>query len=272
MRAGPSPRRLAEPGEALNPVFSLRMFAALKMLTVYVVLGALAGVIGIPYSLLVGNVRLLYRVVILGIMPMGIRAAGIRVLVSGRENIPAGVSCIFLANHVSNLDPPIILPQIPPMTSVLLKQELMRIPMMGTAMRMGKFVPVERSKSREAARRSIDASTDALNSGLHMLVFAEGTRSKDGRLQPFKKGPFFLALHTGAPIIPVAISGTERMMRKGSLAINPGVARVQLLPAIDPKAFARREDLMRAVREAIAGALPEHMRPSESVTSSNDAS
>jgi 1-acyl-sn-glycerol-3-phosphate acyltransferase len=248
----------------LNPVFWVSMFAALKMLAVYVVLGAVAGVIGIPYSLLVGNVRRLYRIVILGIMPWGVRAAGIEVLVSGRENIPPGVSCIFLANHVSNLDPPIILPQIPPMTSVLLKQELMRIPMLGTAMRMGKFVPGERSKSREAAKRSMEAAADALGSGLHMLVFGEGTRSKDGRLQPFKKGPFFLAQHTGAPIIPVAISGTERMMRKGSLAITPGVAQVQMLPPIYPRDFAHRFDLMRAVHDAIAGALPEHMRPSES--------
>lgn len=237
------------------------MFAALKMLAVYVVLGALAGVIGIPYSLLVGNVRRLYRVVILGIMPLGVRAAGIKVVLTGRENVPPGVSCIFLANHVSNLDPPVLIPTIPPMTSVLLKQELMKIPMLGTAMRMGKFVPVERSKSREAAKRSILAAADALNSGLHMVVFAEGTRSKDGRLQTFKKGPFFLAEHTGAPIIPVVISGTERMMRKGSWAIAPGVARVQMLPPIDPKAFGSREELMSAVREAMVAALPEEMRP-----------
>jgi 1-acyl-sn-glycerol-3-phosphate acyltransferase len=237
------------------------MFASLKMLAVYVVLGALAGVIGIPYSLLIGDVRLLYRIVILGIMPLGVRAAGIQVIVTGRENVPAGVSCIFLANHVSNLDPPVIMPEIPPMTSVLLKQELMKIPLLGTAMRMGKFVPVERSNSREAAKRSIVAATHTLESGLHMLVFAEGTRSKDGRLQPFKKGPFFLAEHTGAPIVPVVISGTERMMRKGSWWITPGVARVQMLAPINPKAFSTREALMAAVREAMVAALPEEMRP-----------
>ena len=237
------------------------MLAALKMLTVYVVLGTLAGIIGIPYSLLVHNVSRLYRVVILGIVPLGVRAAGIKVVVTGREKVPAGVSCIFLANHVSNLDPPVIVSQIPPMTSVLLKEELMKIPLLGKAMRMGRFVPVERSNSREAAMRSMKASAEALHSGLHMLVFAEGTRSKDGRLQTFKKGPFFLAERTGAPIIPVVISGTERMMRKGSFAITPGVARVQMLAPIDAKAYPRRDDLMRAVREAIIAALPEHMRP-----------
>ena len=237
-----------------------RMLATLKMVTVYIVLGTLAGVIGIPYSIVVGNVRLLYRVVILGIVRMGVQAAGIRVEVTGRENVPAGVSCIFISNHVSNLDPPVILPEIPSMTSVLLKQELMRIPMLGTAMRMGKFVPVERSNSREAAKRSIDAAKAALDSGLHILVFAEGTRSADGHLGQFKKGPFFLAQQTGAPIIPVAISGTEQMMRKGSIAIHPGVARVQMLPPIYPGEFRSRDELMTAVRNAISDALPPQMR------------
>ena len=237
------------------------MFAALKMLSVYVVLGTLAGVIGIPYSLLVGNVRLLYRVVIRGIVRWGVQAAGIKVMVTGRENVPQGVSCIFLANHVSNLDPPVLLPEIPGMASVLLKQELTKIPLLGTARRMGKYVPVERTNSREAAKRSMMAAADALQSGLHMLVFAEGTRSKDGRLQPFKKGPFFLAEHTSAPIVPVAISGTQAMMRKGSWAVMPGVARVQMLPAIDPKKFESREELMAAVRAEILAVLPEEMRP-----------
>lgn len=241
------------------------MFAAVKMLSVYVVLGALTGMIGIPYSIAVGNVRRLYPAV-MRIMRAGLRAAGIRVQVTGQENVPAGVPCIFIANHVSNLDPPVVFPVIPPMTSVLLKQELMRIPLLGTAMRMGRFVPVERSNSREAAKRSVDAAKAVLANGLHLLVFAEGTRSKTGRLQPFKKGPFFLAQQTGAPIVPVAISGTERMMPPGSTAVKSGTARVQMLPAVDPKAFRTRDELMAAVHNAIAGALPEHMRPSDVVT------
>ena len=249
----------ASDGDAA-PVFSWKMFASLKLLVVFAVLGGVAGIVGIPYSLLVGDVRLLYRVV-MGIMRAGTRAAGIRVEVVGRENIPEGVSCIFLANHVSNLDPPILFPVIPPMASVLLKQELMRIPMLGTAMRMGKFVPVERNNTREGAKRSIDAAGEVLRSGMHLLVFPEGTRSADGRVQPFKKGPFFLAQQTGAPIIPVAISGTERMMRRGSARVHPGVATVQMLPPIDPKSFRSRDQLMAAVQSAIADALPEEMRP-----------
>jgi 1-acyl-sn-glycerol-3-phosphate acyltransferase len=94
-----------------------------------------------------------------------------------------------------------------------------------------------------------------------MLIFAEGTRSKDGRLAAFKRGPFYIAIETGAPIVPVAISGTQTIMRKGSFAIRPGVARIQMLPAIDPANYESRDELMRVVRDAIAEALPSEMKP-----------
>jgi 1-acyl-sn-glycerol-3-phosphate acyltransferase len=236
------------------------MFATFKMVFVYVVLGTLAGVIGIPYSLVEGSVKRLYRVV-MGILRAGVRAAGIRVEVSGLENVPAGVSCIFLSNHVSNLDPPVMFPALPGQSSVLLKKGLMRIPILGTAMRLGKFVPVDRGNRRDSAKASVEAAAVALKSGLNMLIFAEGTRSKDGRLANFKSGPFYLAMETGAPIVPVVISGTEKMMRKHSAAITPGVARIEFLAAIDPAGYATREDLMRAVRGEMVAALPEAMRP-----------
>jgi 1-acyl-sn-glycerol-3-phosphate acyltransferase len=236
------------------------MFSTLKLVFVYLTLGPIAGLIGIPYSFTVGNVKVLYRVA-MWIARTGLRAAGIRTEVTGLEQVPVGRSCIYMCNHVSNLDPPVVLPLLPGQCSVLLKQELMRIPILGVAMRMGKFVPVERGQRRESAKASVAAAAEALRSGLHILVFPEGTRSLDGRLSTFKKGPFYLAQETQAPIIPVAISGTERMMKKGSAAIVPGVGRVQLLPVIESSAYATREELIRAVRGAIAAALPEDMRP-----------
>jgi 1-acyl-sn-glycerol-3-phosphate acyltransferase len=236
------------------------MLATIKMVFVFVTLGLLAGVVGIPYSVVVGNVRVLYRVV-MRILSAGAWAAGIRVEVRGLEHVPAGVSCIFLSNHVSNLDPPVIFPVLPGQSSVLLKKSLMKIPLLGTAMRLGKFVPVDRGNRREAAKTSVEAAAEALKSGLNMLIFAEGTRSKDGRLAAFKRGPFYLAMETGAPIVPMVISGTEKMMRKHSAAIRPGVAKVEFLEAIDPAGFATREDLMEAVRAEMVAALPEEMRP-----------
>ena len=236
------------------------MFATFKMVFVYLTLGGLAGLIGIPYTLVVGDVSRLYRVV-MGILRAGVRAAGISMEVAGQEHVPTGVSCIFLSNHVSNLDPPVIFPALPGQSSVLLKKQLMRIPLLGTAMRMGKFVPVDRGSRREAAKASVAAAAEALKSGLNMLIFAEGTRSKDGRLANFKSGPFYLAMETGAPIVPMVISGTERMMRKHSAAITPGVARIQFLEAIDPAQYASREELMQAARAAMVKALPVEMRP-----------
>jgi 1-acyl-sn-glycerol-3-phosphate acyltransferase len=237
------------------------MFATFKLLFIYLTLGSMAGIIGIPYTLLVGDISLLYRVA-MWITKTGVRAAGIKVEVSGLENIPAGRSCIFMSNHVSNLDPPVELPFLPGRCSVLLKKELMSIPILGHAMRLGKFVPVARGHRRDAAQASVEAAADALRSGLHILVYPEGTRSLDGRLSTFKKGPFFLAQQTQAPIIPIALSGTQTMMGKGSYAITPGVARIQVLPAVDPSSYETREQLMAAVRSEIANALPPEMQPS----------
>jgi 1-acyl-sn-glycerol-3-phosphate acyltransferase len=236
------------------------MFATFKLLFVLTAFGPLAGIIGIPYCWLIKDIHPLYRVS-MGIIRLALRAANIPVLTTGLENVPPGKSVIFMANHVSNLDPPVLLPAIPGRTSILLKKELMRIPILGTAMRMGRFIPVERGHRRDAATASIAAAAQALADGLHITVFPEGTRSKDGRLSTFKKGPFFLAQQTAAPVIPVAISGTERMMRKGSAAIYPGTAHIHFLPAIDPTAYATRDALMAAVHAAIAAALPPEMQP-----------
>jgi 1-acyl-sn-glycerol-3-phosphate acyltransferase len=187
----------------------------------------------------------------MGTLALGVRAAGIRVRTLGLENVPAGESCIFLSNHVSNLDPPILMPVIPGTTSIFLKKSLMKIPLLGTAMRMGKFVPVSRGNSREEAERSVAAAADALHSGLHITIFPEGTRSLDGNLLPFKKGAFFLAAETGAPMVPIVIKGTAQMMRRGSRKVYPGDATVTFLPAIRPADYPDRESLMTAVRSAM---------------------
>jgi 1-acyl-sn-glycerol-3-phosphate acyltransferase len=236
------------------------MFATFKLAFVYLALGPIAGIVGIPYTLLVGDISLLYRVA-MWITNAGVRAAGIKIEMTGLENIPPGRSCIFMSNHVSNLDPPVVLPLLPGRSSVLLKKELMNIPILGKAMRLAKFVPVERGNRRDAAQASVEAAADALRSGLHILVYPEGTRSKDGRLSTFKKGPFFLAQETQAPIVPIALSGTQTMMHKGSNAIVPGLARIQMLPAVEPSKYETREELLLAVRSAIAEALPPEMKP-----------
>jgi 1-acyl-sn-glycerol-3-phosphate acyltransferase len=234
------------------------MFSALRMLFVFVSLGVPAALIGMSWTLLRGNFRLMYRFG-MGIMRLGVRAGGIHVRIEGLENVPSGESCLFLSNHVSNLDPPVLLPAIPGMTSVFLKQSLMKIPLLGTAMRMGKFIPVSRGHQREDAQKSVEFATQVLRSGLHITIFPEGTRSPDGKLLPFKKGAFFLAEATGAPIVPIVIEGTAKMMRRGSLKVYPcasgGVVVVKFLAAIRPQEFATRDAMMDAVRARMEAAL-----------------
>ena len=230
------------------------MFSAIRMLFVFILFGLPAALIGIPYSLLKGNIRTMYSWAMFA-MRAGIRAGGIRVVIEGSENIPIDESCIFLSNHVSNLDPPVLLPAIPGMCSVFLKKSLMKIPFVGIAMRMAKYVPVSRGHSRAEAEQSVAIAADALRSGMHIFIFPEGTRSPDGNLLPFKKGAFFLAADANAPMVPIVIHGTAQMMRKGSLKIFPGVATVRFLAPIHPQNFATREDLMDAVRLEMQTAL-----------------
>ena len=165
-----------------------------------------------------------------------------------------------MVNHVSNLDPPALIPRIPGRTSAFMKRSLMKIPVLGCGFEAGEFMPVDRDGRGDSAQESVAAARRVLAKGVHITTFVEGTRSRDGRMLPFKKGPFFLAMETGAPCIPVSIHGTETMMAKGSLRIRPGVAHIIFHEPIHPGDFATREELMDAVREAIASGLPEWMR------------
>ncbi|GAA3758897.1 lysophospholipid acyltransferase family protein [Terriglobus aquaticus] len=238
----------------------MSLFSTAKAVTVFTALGVPAGLIGMPLTLATRDVGWMYRA---GqrIAHLGLVAAGIRFDVRGRENIPTDRPCIFMANHVSNLDPPALVPMLPGTPSIMLKKSLMKIPVLGPAMKMGKFVPVERDGDRRSAVQAAKAAAEAIQSGLSLLVFIEGTRSRTGRLLPFKRGPFHLAQSTGAPIVPIALWGTEQMMQKGSAAITPGTAHIRFLPPVSPADHPDRNNLLRAVRESILSALPEHMHP-----------
>ncbi|HMG85057.1 MAG TPA: lysophospholipid acyltransferase family protein [Terracidiphilus sp.] len=235
------------------------MIASLLLLITFVILGIPTAIIFIPWSIITGNVLPLYNATQM-IVRSGYFLARIHIEVKGRENVPANTACIFMANHVSNLDPPALIPNIPGRTSAFLKRSLMHVPVLGWGFRQGEFIPVDRDGRKESAQESIAAARLVLSKGVHITTFVEGTRSKDGRMLPFKKGPFYLAQETGAPCIPVSIWGTETMMSKGSMRIRPGTAHVTFHPPIFPADYASREDLMAAVRTAIASGLPEWMR------------
>ena len=235
------------------------MIASLVLLATIIVLGLPSAVIFIPWSMITGNVMPLYNATQM-IVRTGYRLAGIRVETEGVERVPAGKACIFMANHVSNLDPTALIPRITGRTSAFMKRSLMKIPIVGIAFRQGELIAVDRTGSAASAQESVAEAKRLLEKGVHITTFVEGTRSKTGRLLPFKKGPFYLAMETGAPCIPVSIYGTESMMAKGSLRIHPGSAHLVFHAPVYPANFTTREELLQAVRAAIASGLPEWMQ------------
>ena len=232
----------------------LRTLLAIAFLILFLPFAAL---ICFPWTFITGSADFMYRFAIGGAR-FAVRLAGIRVKVEGRERLDPKQIYIFMSNHVSNLDPPIVIPALPGRTSVLVKKEIFRIPILGRAMRMAALVPVDRS-NREAAIASIERAAEVMRSGIHMAIFPEGTRSPDGRLLPLKKGPFYLALETSLPIVPVTVVGTYDMMPKGRFTIQPGTARVVFHEPIDPKQLGNRDALMSAVAASIASALPQQI-------------
>lgn len=235
------------------------MFAAIALFATWIVLGLPGALIFFPWTLITGDVTRLYRYA-MGVVRIGLRVAGIRVRAEFRAPLNPAQPCIFLSNHVSNLDPPVVFPLLPGRATAFLKRSLMKIPILGYGMRLANFIPVDRDGRVESAVESVDTAARVLASGVHILAFVEGTRSRDGRLQAFKKGPFYLAESTGAPVVPISVYGTETMMKKGSLRIYPGTAHVIFHAPLLPRDYATREDLMADVRAFISSGLPEWMR------------
>ena len=230
----------------------------LLTLAFWIIATPVGALIAFPQTLITGDSDFLYRVGI-WIVRTGMRISGVQARIVGEERLDPSTSYVFMSNHVSNLDPPLLLPAIPRRSSVLVKRELFRIPVLGRAMRLAQLVAVDRS-NREAAIASVRAAAEVLRRGLNMTVFPEGTRSPDGRLLPLKKGPFYLAQEADAPIVPVTILGTEQILPKGKFLLHRGQATIVFHAPISPAAFTDQKDLIAAVRDAIASALPPERR------------
>jgi 1-acyl-sn-glycerol-3-phosphate acyltransferase len=227
----------------------------IAMLTFWGLAAPVAALIGFPWTFISGDISLLYSMFMWGAWN-GVRLTGVRVETVGLDRLAAGGTYIFMSNHVSNLDPPILIPLIPRRTSVMVKKELFTYPILGRAMRMGSLVPVDRG-NRDAGIEAVKAAKEVIGQGLNMTIYVEGKRSFDGKLLPFKKGPFYLAMECGVPVVPVTIVGTHYAMPKKRFAIRPGTVKVIFHEPIEPKDFGSRECLMEKVRAAIASGLPE---------------
>ena len=234
----------------------LRTAFILIFLPLYILL---AGPPLLLYTLISRNPNPLYWAGVRGVV-FFLRAVGVRVRIAGRERIPAG-ACLFVANHTSSADAPAVVGAIPRRVAILLKESLFKWPIAGQAFALAGFIPVKRS-DRDSAIASVEKATASLRSGQSFLIYPEGTRSPDGRLQTFKKGAVVMAIKGGVPIVPIACSGAHRVMRKRSLRIYPGEILVEFLEPIDSSAysFEERDALNDRVHDAMAAGLPPDQR------------
>lgn len=178
--------------------------------------------------------------------------AGVKLHVTGLENIPSGGPVVFASNHASQFDIPVLYLALGVQFRFLVKKELFSIPLFGTAMRRAGYIPIDRSGGR-AAVLSLKKAAQRIKEGTSIVVFPEGTRSPDGRLQPFKAGGMQLAIQAGCPIVPVAISGSHEVLPKGSLTLKPGLITVAIGKPIDPNGS--KDDVTKKTWDAINAML-----------------
>ena len=230
------------------------LIRTIVMLTFWTLTLPFAVILGFPWTYITRDVSFLYRMGMWGAWT-GVKLAGVKVEPVGLEKLDRARTYIFMSNHTSNLDPPILLPLIPRRTSVMAKKELFSYPLLGEMMRIGALVPVDRG-NRDAGIAAVRAAGDVIRQGINMTIYVEGKRSFDGKLLPFKKGPFYLAVECGVPVVPVTIVGTHELMPKARFRISPGTAKIIFHEPIEPAEFGSRECLMEKVRAAINHGLP----------------
>lgn len=159
-------------------------------------------------------------------------AGGLKITIKGGENIPIDTPAIFVSNHQSNFDIPIIYSSLPIQFSWLAKQELFRVPLFGAAMKSVGCIPIDRSNRRKMMH-SINAAARKIKDGTSVIIFPEGTRSPDGQLQPFKKGALLIAAKAKVPVIPIAIHGSYQRLPKDKFQVSSGRVSIEFLPPIN---------------------------------------
>jgi len=239
------------------------MIAVFRSILTYVAVALYVLVLGPPLLLIAiafKQVPLLYQAGRGGVR-LGLVLSGVTLRIEGREHVQEDRAAVYAVNHASNLEPPIIfeaLHPIFPRLRVLYKAELRKLPILVRAWDLAGFVPLERG-NRDQSLPAIDRAAEALGEGNSFLIFPEGTRSRTGELQPFKKGGFIMAIKAQAPVVPVAIVGARNAMRKGSLVIQPVTVRVRFGRPVETAGLtlADRDQLSAIVRDKVEGLLAE---------------
>jgi 1-acyl-sn-glycerol-3-phosphate acyltransferase len=218
------------PDHSLPPLGGVDLLvAASRSLATYLALSIYVLLVGPPALLIAWlfNVPGLLYVLSHGGVSMSLALSGIRYHVVGRERLPRGRAAVYCANHVSNIDAPLLFHVLHPRLHMLYKAEFGRMPILGCGAPLAGFIPVER-QNPEQSQRAVDEAALSVAAGHSFLVFPEGTRSRTGELLPFKKGGFIMAIKAQAPIVPVGIAGGRAAMTKGSRLIRPVSVRVTI--------------------------------------------
>jgi 1-acyl-sn-glycerol-3-phosphate acyltransferase len=239
----------------LAPLSGLALIvAALRSATTYVAISLYVLLVGPPGLLIVFLFRWVDLLFVLarGGARLGFALCGIRCRLEGAERLPRGRTVVFCGNHVSNIDAPLLFVVLHPRLRMLFKSEFLKVPILGRAACMAGFIPVER-RNPEQSQQAVEQAAVALARGESFLVFPEGTRSRTGEMQPFKKGGFIMAIKAQVPVVPVAIDGGREAMAKGSAIIRPVTVRVRVGRLIETTgmAFEDRDRLVAATRDEI---------------------
>ncbi|MBW1709961.1 MAG: 1-acyl-sn-glycerol-3-phosphate acyltransferase [Deltaproteobacteria bacterium] len=176
----------------------------------------------------------------------------VRIHVQGKENLAPGENYVFAANHSSIFDILVLLAYLPIQFRWLAKKSLFSLPLYGHAMSLAGYIPIDRSNPREGLK-SLDQAAEKMRKGVSVIIFPEGTRSDNGKIQEFKRGGFILAVKSGLPIIPVSISGAHRVMPARTFKVMPGRIKLVFGKPIPTKGVKRsgQQQLMTEVREVM---------------------
>jgi 1-acyl-sn-glycerol-3-phosphate acyltransferase len=188
-------------------------------------------------------------------MRVGRLILGIDIEVAGLDRLDRKTPYVFMSNHLSFLDGPLLMTVIDRPARVIVKRFVFRIPVLGMGMRFSGYVPVDK-EGTGAGRRSIARAAQLIQEkGYSFLIYPEGQRSWDGKMQPFRRGGFFLALDAGAPIVPVSISGTFELMPRGKWLVKKGLVRIVFHEPVSVLGYTpdQMPALMERVRTAVSG-------------------
>lgn len=215
----------------------------------------LASLLGYPVARLLRAPGLLYALGRFGAR-LGLALAGVRCQPEGLDKLKQPHNTVVMVNHTSHLDAALLFGWVPVDFKVVLKKELYRFPFIHNCFDYVGFIKVDRGDP-DQARQAVARAVASLKQGSTFLIFPEGTRSRTGELQDFKKGGFVVAIEAGSRIVPVAVVGAAGLMPKGGLRIRPGTVRLRVLDPVDADGYSydERDRLMGDVRARIAAAL-----------------